>query len=258
MLLTTAAIAAATLGLVGCSSDEAPQSKSATSAETDSAAETPAELPAAGIREVPEACAELELALGAQLEGVALGECVSQALSSYGTGKMEISGETTGEVEFSYDPDFSVQGELQSPTGPVKLAYVDGEMWIDSGSGPVKGDAESAVLEEQLAAVAGELTRMYADIEQTVQLIQAQPVWRVAEDFETVELRDGELVEAYKIVSGGAFSWHEIPVSELTVWYGEDWVPLSTKATVEMMGMRSTNGQRFYDLGEPVTIVPLG
>ncbi len=258
MLFSMAAIAAATLGLVGCNADEAPQPQPAQSAETEGAEETSTEFVAPKSREVPEACAELELTLGAQLEGGALGECVGQALSSYGTGKMEISGETTGLVEFSYDPEFNVQGELQSPAGPVKLAYVGGEMWIDSGSGPVKGDAESEVLEEQLAAVAGELTRMYADIEQTVQLIQAQPVWQVAGDFATVELRDGEAVEAYKIVSGGAFSWHEIPVSELIVWFGEDWVPLSTQATVEMMGMRSTNGQEFYDLGEPVTIVPLG
>lgn len=241
------------LGLVGCSNTViTTEERARTTSQQD---ET--EL-ATAVREVPTVCAALDLSLGAQLDGDPFGECVSLALASFGSGKMKISGETTGEFEFTYAPDYNVQGEITSSTVPVRIAFVGNDMWIDSGNGPIKGDPNSENSEEVMAAVAGELTRQYADLRQTAELMQGQPIWNIADTKESITLANGDLVDAYRIVSASPFEWNGIPIAEFVAWFDDGWVPLSTQATVEIMGMAGTNSQHFYDLGEPVTITALG
>lgn len=209
-------------------------------------------------RTIPDSCAALNLAPGVALDGTDLGTCLTESLSSYGSGRMQMTTDTVGEIEFTYSPEYNFQGNFEGPDGPVRMSFVDGVMWIDLGDGPVKGDIESDNFDEQMAGMAGELYRFYSDLEQTVQLIALQPTWNVVGEKETVALPTGEQVEAYRIVSGGSFVWNEVPVSEFVVWFGEDWVPVSTQATMEMMGMSVTNSQKFYDLGEKIVITPLG
>ena len=250
VLVLTAATASITLGLLGCSEQSVETSaapKTSTVTEPDSVE-----------RDIPEVCTSLNLAVGAQLDGGPLGDCVAQALASFGSGKMQIAGDSVGEFEFTYEPDFNVQGELQSPTGVTKVALVGTEMWVDTGGGPVKGDPNSENPEELMAALAGELTRQYADLTQTALLIQAQPVWHIDDSKSAVTLPNGEEAEGYRIVSAGSFEWNGVPVTEFVVWFGDDWVPLATQASMSMMGVNSTNSQSFYALGEPVTIRPLG
>ncbi|MFI9625915.1 hypothetical protein [Streptomyces sp. NPDC052042] len=240
------------LGLAGCAAPEgsaAPKNKEPQKAET--------EAPVAKERKAPQSCTALDLTPGAEIDGAALGVCVSEALSSYGSGKMQLTADTYGDIEFTYDPKYSFQGEMQGSDGPFKMTFLDDVMWIDRGSGPVKGDLKSDDPEEKLVGVTGELYRIYSDLDQTAQMVKSQPVWKVDEAMDKVSLPNGESVESYKIVSDGPFSWNEIPVSEFILWFGKDWVPVGDQASVEFMGTKGTHTQKFYDLGEPVTIKPL-
>lgn len=255
-LLGTTTALLGILALAGCSAEPAPDTADAGS---PSASAATAEEPAlATDRVVPDSCAALDLSPGAQLEGTALGECVSEALSGYGTGKMRLTADTYGDIEFSYTPEYNFQGKLQGTDGPISIVFLDGEMWLDSGSGPVRGDLDSADPEEQLAGAAAELYRFYSDLEQTAQLIQSQPVWNVAQAQDAISLPNGDSVQSYRITSAGAFTWNEMPVSEFILWFGEDWVPVGDQATMSFLGTSATHTQHFYDLGEPVTIEPLG
>lgn len=246
------------LVLAGCSAAPAAE-PTATGSPAASASATPAEEPAAATdRVVPEACASLDLVPGAQLDGTGLGECVATALSGYGSGKMRLTADTFGDVEFSYTPEYNFQGSFQGTDGPIDIVYLDGEMWVDTGTGPILGDLDSDDLEVQLAGVAAEMYRFYSDLEQTAQLIQSQPVWNVAEARDSISLPSGESVESFRITSAGAFTWNEMPVSEFILWFGDDWVPVGDQATMALFGTSATHTQHFYDLGEPVTITPLG
>lgn len=204
---------------------------------------------------MPAECAALTLAPRATLEGAGLGECVSRALSSFGSGVLALEGDPSGEVDFTYDPDYSFHGDVMGFDGPISLTFLNGTMWVDSGNGPVKGDLDSEDPEEMMAGMAAVLYRMYSDIEQTASLVAAQPVWRVQENREPVTLPDGSVVDAYRIVSDAPFVWNEFPVSEYVLWYGEDWLPVGSEATISVMGQTATNTQKYYDLGKPVTIV---
>lgn len=247
------------LTLAGCS---APTGVDADGPEpTASSAEPSAEPTAdsaddAAARAVPEACAGLDLAPGATLDGAKLGECVAVALSSYGSGRMEMSSATDSEidVEFTYDPDYSFQGGATSGAGPSRMVFLDGEMWVDSGAGFVKGDMEAPGSDAYLAAVAGAFYRQFSDVRQTADLIAAQSSWTVAPQRESITLPGGDVVDAYKIVSDSAFAWNDIPVAEFVLWYGDDWIPVGSQGTVEQFGFSSVQKQLFYDLGAPVTI----
>ena len=207
-------------------------------------------------REVPASCAALTLAPGSVLDGTGLGDCVSQALASFGSGTMQTIGDPYGEVDFTYDPDYSFRGEFTGPDGPISLTFVDGVMWVDTGSGPVKGDTESADPEEQMAGVAAALYRVFSDPAQTASLVAAQPNWTVQQARDQVSLPDGSTVESFKIVSDGPFVWNEIPVAEYILWYGDDWVPVGSQASMTVMGQSAINSQKYYDLGAPITIAP--
>ncbi|MFF9352686.1 hypothetical protein [Streptomyces sp. NPDC014734] len=240
------------LGLAGCGTSEdsaAPKDKEPQKVE--------AETPVAEKREVPESCAALDLKPGAKLDGAALGVCVSEALSSYGSGKMRLTADTFGDIEFTYDPKYSFQGEMQGTNGPFKMTFLDDVMWIDNGSGPVKGDPKSDDPEERLVGATGQLYRIYSDLEQTAEMVKSQPVWKVDEALDQISLPNGESVKSYKIVSDGPFNWNKIPVSEFILWFGDDWMPVGDQASVDFMGTKGTHTQNFYDLGEPVTIKPM-
>lgn len=244
------------LGLAGCSSENVEGAASADTRTDSGAVDEQADAVVALDRQVPASCAALTLAPGAVLDGVSLGECVSQALSSYGSGTMRMTGETYGDVDFTYDPTYSFHGDLSGPDGPLILTFVDGEMWVDSGDGPVKGDLQSEDPEEKMVGVAAALYRVYSDLEQTAELVRAQPVWRVEEARDQVSLPDGQIVESYRIVSDGPFTWNEMPVSEFILWFGDDWVPVGDQATINAFGQPMTHVQHFFDLGKPVTITP--
>ncbi|RLP77866.1 hypothetical protein D9V32_00585 [Mycetocola tolaasinivorans] len=255
MSATTTMIAA--LALTGCAAASETEKPASPAASAPQETDAPSATPATAERQVPASCSALTLALGAQLEGTALGKCVSEALSSYGSGRIHLTADAFGEVEFTYDPTYSFHADLQGSNGPLTITYVNGDMWVDSGSGPVKGDLNSDKPEEQLVAVTGELYRFYSDLEQTATLIAAQPAWRIDDAKDQVSAPSGDTVEPFKIVSDGPFTWNEIPVSEFILWFGDDWTPVGTQATVSFIGTTGTHTQHFYDLGKPVKIEPL-
>lgn len=206
----------------------------------------------------PASCRSLPLEPGGTLPGGALGECVSRALRSFGSGKERVrSPELDGEISFTYDPDFAFQGGGRTSSGFVEMTYVDQTMWVDRGEGPVRGDVASDDLEEQMVGVAGEMYRIFADPSMTADLIAASRSWRVAAKLDRRTLPDGERVAAHRIASTAPFRWHDIPVEEFVVWFAPDWTPVGTQASIRLGGTVSTSAQDFYDLGEPVTIAPM-
>ncbi|MFF9653377.1 hypothetical protein [Streptomyces sp. NPDC014622] len=252
MVGLTAAISLG-LGLAGCATDE----KEPRPDDKKPAAEAKA-TPSKQAWEAPQSCTDLNLRPGATLNGKPLGKCVSEALSSYGSGKMHITADIYGDVEFTYDPEYNFQGELTGPDGPIKMAFVDETMWIDQGDGPVKGDKKSDDPKEQLVAATGELYRTFSDVKYAAEMVQSQPVWKVDETKDKIELPNGDSVESYRIISDDAFSWNGLPVKEFILWFAEDWTPVGDQASMEIAGKLDTRTQHFYDLGEPVDITPLG
>ncbi|MGP7959415.1 hypothetical protein ACTVCO_01190 [Sanguibacter sp. A247] len=233
----------------------APAGADATSPATATA--PAAERP--GARQLPAECASLDLAPGAHLGGKGLGACVSRALVSYGSGRMEMTGEQlAGTVAFTYDPDYAFRVEGEGATGAIRMSYVDGEIWLDDGSGPVRGDADSDDMGTRLAGFAGEAYRALSDPALTADLVAASDGWTVAADRESRTLPDGSTVEAFRIVSDKPFTWNEMPVTEYVLWYGDDWVPVGAQGTVAVFGTSATSVQTFYDLGADITIEPLG
>ncbi|MYU20883.1 hypothetical protein [Streptomyces sp. SID8352] len=246
------------LGLAACSTDEAEPSAAGGKPAAETTGAAPSEAPSKPAWEAPASCTALSLRPGATLAGGPLGTCVSEALSSHGSGKMRITADTFGDVEFTYDPEYNFQGELTSPEGPVKMVFLDGTMWIDQGDGPVKGDRDSDDPQEQLVGVTGELYRVFSDVKYTAEMVRSQPVWKVDDAKDSIELPDGKTAQAYRITSDGAFTWNGFPVQDFVLWFAEDWTPVGDQATVEVAGTRATHTQHFYDLGEPVEITPLG
>ncbi|MEZ7005517.1 hypothetical protein [Streptomyces sp. AD55] len=241
------------LGVTACGADTAEPR----AADEKPATETTAAPPSKQAWQAPQSCTGLTLEPGATLDGTPLGQCVSEALSSYGSGKMHITADTYGDVEFTYDPTYNFQGELTGPDGPVKMVFLDGTMWIDQGDGPVKGDKDSDDPQEQLVAATGELYRVFSDVTYTAEMVRSQPVWKVDDAKDTIELPNGETAEPYRITSDGAFTWNGFPVKDFVLWFAEDWTPVGDQATVEVAGAQATHTQHFYDLGEPVHITPL-
>lgn len=250
------------LVLAGCSgAPAATESETPASAPAVSAAATPSATPTpepAGWT-APDECTAIDVSPGATVSGDELGACIQTALSSFGTGKETISGaELGGEIQFRYTPDFEFQGSLETGDGPVEITFLDGTMWIDSGSGPVKGDAESADPDEQMAGITGELYRVFSDPSFAGDLIAASPTWTVASAQESITLANGEAVPATRITSDAPFSWYDLPVQKYVVWFADDWTPVAAEGTASFFGASSTVTQQYYDLGEPVEITPVG
>lgn len=242
--------------LVGCTSPAPDPAPDQASEPAESA--TPSAEPTPDGWVAPAECEALDLTPGVSLAGADLGACVATALSSYGSGREWVeSSSGTGEVVFRYDPEFEMQGTVQTSTGPMTLTFLDGTMWIDSGAGPVKGDVNSSDQEEMLAGLAGELYRIYSDPAMAADLISAGPTWTVGAE-EDVTLGNGESVRAFPIVVAAPFTWNEFPVADSLVWFASDWTPVGVRGTVSLMGQSETTTQTFYDLGEPVEIVPVG
>lgn len=206
----------------------------------------------------PDACTALDLTVGASIDGTALGACVSTALVSYGSGREYVETSTSaGEVVFRYDPDFEMQGDVETADGPMQLTFLDGVMWVDHGNGPVRGDIESEDMDEMMAGLAGEMYRMYSEPTMTAELIAASASWLVGAE-EDVTLGNGEVVKAFPITSAAPFTWNEIPVEQSIAWFAADWTPVGVRGTVSMMGMTETTTQTYYDLGADVEITPVG
>lgn len=248
------AIGALTL-LAGCSAAEtADPTKLKTAAPSPQSVED--EQPAAW--SAPEACAALELTPGTTIDGEGLGACLSTALFSFGSGRESLDSSTgTGEVVFRYVPDFEFQGTLVTAEGDVHMTYADSTMWIDRGTGVIKGDLNSEDFEEQVAGLTGEMYRMFSDPALAAEMIGSSPVWAISE-IEPFTLGNGEVSQSYRITSSAAFTWNEIPISQYSVWFESDWTPTGSEATIEMMGISDTARQTYYELGEPVEITPVG
>ncbi len=238
-----------TLPLSGClsASISSGQSSDAASDPTASPDQPPDDTTG---HEPPAECADLELTAGATLDPAALGECVSTALVAFGSGRESIhDSETDTEVEFQYDPDF----EFHTDDGTSTITYLDGTLWVDTGSGPIKGDVDSDNPDEQMAGFVADMFRIFADPAVTSDLVASAPGWKVTEP-ESVELGNGETVQAYRITSTGSFTWRQFPVNEFVLWYGEDWYPVASEGNLAFWGTDETVRQTYYDLGEPVEI----
>lgn len=217
-----------------------------------------AEEPAAS-SEVPAECASLTLAGGETYSGTELGACVAAMLPSYGSGRMHMFGDDIdGTVAFTYTPLYSFSVEGRTGSGPVRMTYHDGEIWVDQGSGPVRGDVTSDKQDEKLAGFVAEMYRIYSDPAMYADLVSASKGWTADSGTTTVKLPDGSSVESFRIVSDKPFTWHEMPVTEYVVEFGADWVPVSATGTTAFAGQSTTVTQLFYDLGADITITPLG
>lgn len=253
-MLIGAAVIVAAIGLSGCAASEQP--KSDVSAAPELSQEASAK-EASAIREIPDSCSALELQPNAQFTGGDLGVCVADSLASFGSGKMQLTADSYGVVEFTYDPEYSFQATLEGSGESTKLVFQDGEMWVDAGAGPIKGDLESDDPQQQLIGAAAQMYRYYSDPKQTEGLIAAQPAWQTDAEQALVSLPDGSDIDAYRITSADEFTWNGFPVSEAILWFAEDWTPVGVQATVAFGGNAETYSQQFYDLGMPVTIRPL-
>lgn len=253
--IAAALITAGSLPLVAACAATVPDEQPAKSAET---AQPVAGTDDAETWTAPTECTTLDLTPGATLDGAGLGACVQTALSSYGSGRESIEGGTgTGEIVFHYTPRFEFQGTLTTPEGDVHMTFVDEVMWIDRGTGWIRGDVTSEDLEEQMAGVAGELYRMFSDPSMAADMIGSSASWVVG-PLEEFPLGDGTVSSSHRITSSAAFSWNDIPVSQYSVWFEADWTPTGSEATIQMMGISDTTRQTYYDLGEPIEIVPVG
>ncbi|WP_040167579.1 hypothetical protein [Microbacterium gorillae] len=246
-------IGLAVLTLTGCTAPSAEPTESA-AAPTEAPSATPTEEPVAEGRTVPAQCASLDLAPGAHFAGATLGECVAVALSSYGSGRMMLDDDLSGTVDFTYAPDYAFQGTVTGPSGEARVVYVGGKMWMDTGSGFVEGDPESSDPQVRMVGAVAALYAHFSDVRQTADFVRAQPGWSVAAERKPITLPGGTTVDAYEIVSDGAFTWNEVPVDEMVLRYGEDWVPVGVQATVSAFGSTVTQSQTFFDLGVPITI----
>lgn len=216
------------------------------------------EVPAAS-REVPAECASLALAGGATYSGEALCACVAEALPSYGSGRMRMFGDDLdGTVAFTYTPAYSFSVEGKNAGDTIRMTYNDGEVWVDQGKGPVRGDMKSEKQEEMLAGFVAEMYRSYSDPAMYADLVRSSKGWTADAGTKAVELPDGSSVDSFRIVSDKPFTWHDAPVDEYVLEFGADWVPVSAAATMSVLGQSSTVTQHFYDLGADITITPLG
>ena len=254
LTLLAPAAGVALLALTGCTALLIPQSQpsDAASQPSDAPDDTSDDTQAGtAAPETSAECSRLELRAGASLDPTALGACVSTALVAFGSGRESIHDSMTDtEVVFQYDPDF----EFHSDDGTSSITLLDGVLWVDDGSGPVKGDVNSSNPDEQMAGFAAELFRIYADPAMTADLVAAAPGWTVTEP-EAFELGNGETVQAYRLTSTGSFTWQEFPVEQFVLWYGEGWYPVGSEGALEFWGSSETVRQTYYDLGEPVEIV---
>ncbi|MDA4891357.1 hypothetical protein PFZ55_31200 [Streptomyces sp. MS2A] len=249
--------------LAGCTATApaptgSPSADASTPSPLPNATLTPTPTPSEKTWASPAECAALPLSPGAAYDGATLGACVAMALRSTGSGLETIrSGSQNGEVRFRYAPDFEMQGTIDDAEGSMEVTYIDGQMWIDRGTGPIAGDVTSADPEVMIAGIAGELTRIFADPAATVDLIAASPTWTVQEPA-PVELPNGTTVDAYRIVSDAAFSWGGVGVDAYELWYSDGWVPVGATGTVSFLGLTETATQYYHDLGSPVEITPVG
>ncbi len=207
-------------------------------------------------RAVPVECESLTLGTDVTYSGQELGACVSTALASFGSGRMNMIGTAQdGTASFTYDPDYNFQVVGTSDGSPLSIIYTDGTMWVDTGTGWVKGDPDSSDPAEQMAGVIGELYRVFSDPAMTADLIASTDGWTSDSERALRTLPTGDDINAVRITNDAPFTWLGFQVQELILWYGDDWVPVGTQATSSVEGLGSdTVTQEFYDLGADIEI----
>lgn len=260
--LAAAALAVAAL-LAGCSAEPAPAPTASASEPSATAPAAPSSTPAPTASApaeavVPEECEAIPFAPGGSLTGTELGPCLQAVVARHDTGTLTLSGaELAGTVSYHYDPMFEFRGDLETGDGPVSVSFVDGELLLDTGDGPVVGNVESTVPEEQMAGATGELYRVFSDPGFMGDLIGASESWSVSATTESVSLPDGTAPAAYRIDSAEPFAWYDIPIDAYSVWVTEEWMPVAAESTSAFLGRTTTITQQFTGLGEPVRIEPL-
>ncbi|MFS0866685.1 hypothetical protein AB3M83_05030 [Microbacterium sp. 179-B 1A2 NHS] len=254
--------AVALLALAGCTgtAEPAPAASDTTVASPSptqtGAAPTPT---ATAADDVPVECESLTVPPGGTVSGEDLGPCLQAALVLADTGTLTLSGdELGGTVQYRHRPDFAFSGELETGDGAVAMSFVDGVMMLDSGDGPVVGDPESDDPDEQLAGVTGELYRVFSDPGFIADFIAAGETWEIGSETEELSPAGGDAVTAVRARSTAPFSWYDIPIDSYTVFFAEDFTPVSASSTTGFLGHTSSITQDFSGVGEPVSIEPIG
>ena len=254
----TAACSPGTDGAKGAEGGDKPAESAPADSETgaDNGGEDNANEGAASGREVPEECASLTLATGETYKGKDLAYCVTAALTSYGSGMMDMSGdELQGTVQYTYTPDYSFSVEGEANGSAVKLVYNGEGIWADHGNGWIKGDTESDDYEVQMVGMVAEVYKAYANPAVTAAMIAGADTWTADAKTEVRTTPAGDKIETIRIANSEPFTWNEIEVKEFVLWYGEGWVPVSSEATSGLPGFpAATVGQEFYELGSDITI----
>lgn len=258
-----AATAAAAVLLAGCSADATPDPSASATADAGapatpsaSAATSPSATAEPPVVETPVECETVDLAAGT-IAGTDLGPCLQAILVRYDSGTLTISGdELAGTVAYHYDPLFEFRGDFETGAGPASLSFVDGEMLLDAGDGPVIADVGASDPAEQEAGSTAEAYRVFSDPGFMGDLIGAGDTWSVSAAPEEVETPDGS-VEAYRLDSAAAYTWYDIPIDAYTLWLTEDLRPVAATSTTGFLGRSATLTQQLSGLGEPVTITPL-
>lgn len=256
------AAVALTLALAGCTGQTtpAPPASSASGAAAPSPTATepaPSPTTAAPAVDTPPECETLDLSAGT-VAGADLGPCIQATLVRYDSGTLTIDGdELAGTVVYHYDPAFEFRGDLETGAGPAAISFVGGVMLLDEGDGPVVADVGASDAGSQAAGSTAEVYRVFSDPGFMGDLIGAGESWSVSDAPEKVETPDGGSVDAYRLESGAAYSWYDIPIDSYTLWLTADGRPVAAESTTGFLGRTATVTQHLTGLGEPVTITPL-
>ncbi len=248
-------------GLAGCTSG-APAETGASPVASSETSDPPARDTAVGATvegQLPDTCAALSLTPGGQLSGAAFAPCLSDVLAGFGSGRLLLTGPAlSGDLAVAFGEGDSFQGALTDAQGPMTITLLDGTLWIDRGTGAVRGDVNSEDPQAQRVGIAGELYRSYADVHYLTDMIAAQPTWTVAEETEPLATPAGDIVNAYRIDSDGAVALNGLSVDGYTLWLAEDWTPLASRASLTLDALAGEYRLEFVDLGAPVDIHPVG
>ncbi|MFB7917374.1 hypothetical protein [Streptomyces sp. NPDC056061] len=246
--------------LAGCSSSddsaEPTRTESSSGRPSDESGSPKASAPAFA---TPAECGGLQLKGDATFAGPALSKCLVAAMNAYGSGTESVqSGEESGTSQFVFGDEPALSGSMTGPEGEKAFVFKGDDEWIKTpGLGKwVKGDKNSTDPQEQIVAATGKLYRALADPAMTAQMIASAPEWTVERERPVISLDNGEDVTAWRIVNKKPYTFLGSEVREHILWFGDDFTPYGGQAESRAAGVLATTTQRFYDLGEPVTIEP--
>ncbi|GAA4773366.1 hypothetical protein [Microbacterium gilvum] len=250
-----AAVAAVALLAAGCSAQPEPAAESSPTASepvattppsesTPSVPTAPAPTPTAESLATPQTCLDAGIAVGASVDGAALGACIADGLAAAGSGRMTLGGTLAqGAVDFAYSPAYAFH-----LAGAFDLWYVDGAFWVDQGAGPVAADPASPDEQERMAAQTAEYYRAFADPRAVADILAAGPEWLVDDE----QTEDG----GFRVTASEPFDWEGTRIAELAVELAPGLAPVGAELSLTVHGVDGTLTQTFEDLGEPVEITP--